>query len=71
MNSPKQKNITYVSYQSEIDRFKLYRRNENLQCASRIREYHDSLLKTELNIGNNKIVTPIYRNIYNKYFESK
>ena len=68
MNSPKQKNTTYVSYQGEIDRFKLYRRNENLQCASKIREYHDLLLKTELNIGNNKIVTPIYRNIYNKYF---
>ena len=67
MNSPKQKYVTYSAYRNEIDRYKLYRRNENLQCASKIREYHDSLLKTDLNTNNYKIVTPIYRNLYLEY----
>lgn len=68
MNSPKQKNTTYIVYKAEIDKYNLYRKNENLQCASKIREFHDSLLETELNYNNSKIVTPLYRNIYNKYF---
>ena len=67
MNSPKQKYVTYSAYRNVIDRYKLYRRNENLQCASKIREYHDSLLKTDLNTNNYKIVTPIYRNLYLEY----
>ena len=67
MNSPKQKYITYTSYHDEIERYGLYRRNENLQCASKIREYHDDLLKTNLNTNGYKIVTPIYRKMYQKY----
>ena len=71
MNSPKQKYITYTSYRDEIERYGLYRRNENLQCASNIREYHDDLLKTNLNTNGYKIVTPIYRRIYQKYESTK
>ena len=33
MNSPKQKNIMYQDYKEEIDKYKLYRMNQNLQCG--------------------------------------
>lgn len=68
MNSPKQKNIMYIDYKEEIDKHSLYRRNQNLQCGSHIREWHDKLLDTDLNIKNYKVVFPIYKNIYNKFF---
>lgn len=71
MNKPKQKYIMFKSYQEYIDKFNLYRRNENLQCSSKIREYHDLLLNTELNVNNNKIVTPIYRRIYDEIQNNK
>lgn len=64
MNSPKQKNIMYQDYKEEIDKYKLYRINQNLQCGSKIREWHDNLLLTELNTKNYKVVNPIYKNIY-------
>lgn len=64
MNSPKQKILTYQSYKEEIEGSKTYRRNSNLQCDSKIREFHDRLLDTNLNIKNYKVVSPIYRNIY-------
>jgi len=65
MNHPKQKMLTYLDYKKEIDDLKLYRRNQNLQCVSKIREWHDELLKTSLNTKNYKMVSPIYKNIYN------
>ena len=64
LHSPKQKNIMYESYKSELEKYKLYRRNSNLQCNSRIREFHDKLLKTYLNVNNNKSVIAIYNRLY-------
>ena len=64
MNSPKQKNIMYKDYKNELDKNKLYRRNNNLQCGSKIRELHDKLLNTDLNTKNYKVVNPIYKNLY-------
>lgn len=64
MNSPKQKILTYQDYKHEIDKHGLYRRNSNLQCNSKIREFHDKLLNTNLNIKNYKVVFPIYKNLY-------
>lgn len=64
MNSPKQKNIMYLDYKNEIDKNKLYRRNNSLQCCSHIREWHDKLLNTKLNTNNYKIINPIYKNLY-------
>ena len=60
MNRPKQKNIMYEDYKDVLDKYKLYRRNSNLQCNSKIREWHDLLLESEENINNNKSVTGIY-----------
>ena len=60
LNSPKQKNIMYQDYKDILDKYKLYRRNSNLQCNSKIREWHDELLKTEENKNNNKSVVGIY-----------
>lgn len=40
-----------------------YRKNSNLQCNSGIREYHDLLLRTELNKRKSKNVVAIYNDI--------
>lgn len=71
MNSPKQKNCMYEDYKDILEKNKWYRRNQNLQCSSKLREYHDTLLQTELNVNNNKVVSPIYKSIYKEYFEKK
>ena len=52
LHSPKQKNLTYINYKKEIEDYKLYRKNSNLQCNSNIREWHNELLFTELNKNN-------------------
>ncbi|MFJ8528450.1 asparagine synthase-related protein [Bacillus sp. NPDC094106] len=65
MNSPKQKIPAYLSYQKEIEYYELYRRNENLQCSSRIREWHDSLLATSLNLNNQfKTIVSLYNHLH-------
>lgn len=64
LNSPKQKNVAYESYKKEIDEYDLYRRPTSLQCNSKIREWHDTLLNTSENINNNKRVTAIYNRYY-------
>lgn len=65
MNSPKQKNIIYEDYQ-EIKENSLYRRNNNLQCGSKIREWHDNLLlNVDINYKMFKSVTGIYNQIFN------
>lgn len=70
MNSPKQKNLMYKDYKEELESLKIYRRNSNLQCNSKIREFHDKLLDTNLNSKNYKVVSAIYKNIY-KEMENK
>ena len=52
LHSPKQKNLTYINYKEEIEDYKLYRKNSNLQCNSNIREWHNERLFTELNKNN-------------------
>lgn len=70
LHSPKQKNIMYESYKNEIDKYKLYRRNSNLQVNSGIREWHDVLLNTELNKNNHKSIVGIYNAVYKYYWEN-
>lgn len=67
LHSPKQKYIMYSDYKEEIDKYNLYRRNSNLQCNSKIREWHNSLLfDKELNSNGFKSVVGIYNKIYKR-----
>lgn len=68
LHSPKQKNIMYIAYKEELDRYSLYRRNSNLQINSHLREFHDNLLLTDLNTKNYKSVTGVYNTIYRDLF---
>lgn len=63
MHSPKQKWLTYRDYQAEIETYDLFRLNSNLQCGSRIREWHEELMKTEWNKGFKTIVA-LYNDVY-------
>ncbi|AKO92032.1 hypothetical protein BEH_07915 [Priestia filamentosa] len=63
LNRPKQKQIAVKAYADYFDKQKIYRRNTNLQVGSKIREWHDELLKTELNVNNRKRVDEIYKDI--------
>ncbi|SME47311.1 Asparagine synthase [Bacillus cereus] len=65
MNSPKQKLPAYLSYKEAIEKYNLYRRNESYQIASRIREWHDSLLTTHLNSNNQfQTIVSLYNYLY-------
>lgn len=64
LHSPKQKNIMYDDYKEELVANNLYRRNSNLQCDSKIREWHDTLLQGSLNTEGFKSVVGIYNKIY-------
>ena len=68
LHKPKLKQLTYDNYKNEIDKYDLYRKNSSLQVNSGVREWHDELLKTELNINNWKSVVGIYNYIFKKYF---
>ena len=59
----------YESYKVELDKYKLYRRNSNLQVNSKIREYHNLLLLTDLNTRNYKSVVGIYNSMYKQIKE--
>lgn len=43
MNSPKQKMPALLAFQDRFNEIKIYRKNENLQCESGIREYMESV----------------------------
>ena len=64
LHSPKQKNVMYENYETELLKYNLYRKNSNLQCNSKIRESHDRLLNSKYNINNNKAITGIYNRLY-------
>jgi len=64
MHSPKQKFIMFDDYKTELLTHNIYRRNSNLQCDSKIREWHDTLLVS------NKSVTAIYNKIYRDKYEN-
>ena len=63
INKPKQKNVTYEAYKEEIIKLSSYRRNSNLQVDSKIREWHNELLNTELNYNDRKRVDEIYKDL--------
>ena len=64
LHSPKQKMVMYESYKYELEKYDLYRRNSNLQCNSKLREFHDKLLNTKENTNHNKSVVAIYNRYY-------
>lgn len=68
LHSPKEKNIAYEYYKDEIEKHKLYRRKSSMQCDSKIREWHDQLLQTELNVKGWKAIVGIYNYIYKQIF---
>lgn len=63
MNRPRPKALAVRSYNEHYSKHGWYRRNSNLQVNSGIREYHDLLLRTELNTRGLKSVTGIYNDI--------
>lgn len=63
LNKPKQKQVALNSYKKYFDELNVYRKNSNLQVESKIREWHDELLKTELNKNNRKRVDEIYKDL--------
>lgn len=63
MNEPKPKTLAVRAYGDYFSKHNWYRRNSNLQVNSGIREYHDLLLRTELNTRKLKSVTGIYNDI--------
>lgn len=72
LHSPKQKYIMYKDYKDELDKNDLYRRNSNLQCDSKIREWHDKLLiDKDLNVEGFKNVVGIYNKLYKEVQNSK
>lgn len=65
MNRPKPKALAVRAYAEHFSKHDWYRKNSNLQVNSGIREYHDLLLRTELNTRGLKSVTGIYNDIAN------
>jgi len=63
LNKPKQKQIAIDSYNDEFSKQKIYRRNSNLQVESKIREWHDTLVETDLNFKGRKRPDEIYKDI--------
>ena len=69
LHKPKLKQKTYENYKDDIDKNKLYRKNSSLQVNSGLREWHEELLKTDINIKNWKSIVGIYNYIYKQIFE--
>ena len=69
LHKPKLKQKTYENYKDDIDKNKLYRKNSSLQVNSGLRELHEELLKTDINIKNWKSIVGIYNYIYKQIFE--
>ena len=65
MNRPRPKALAVRAYSEHFSKYGWYRRNSNLQVNSGIREYHDLLLRTELNTRGLKSVAGIYNDIAN------
>lgn len=65
INTPKIKGIAARAFPSFWMANKWYRKNSPLQVNSRLREWHDTLLKTSLNQGGkHKTVRGLYNDIY-------
>ena len=62
LNRPKQKMPAVVSFEQEFRQAPIYRRNDNLQCGSGIREYMQRLLLDKsINGANYQRVVALYR----------
>lgn len=64
LNSPKQKQVAVDSYKEYFDELNVYRRNVNLQVGSKIREWHNELINTELNKNKRNRVDEIYKDLH-------
>ena len=60
---PKQKQPAVEGYREEFVRHACYRLNDNLQCGSGIREWHDVLLSQPCNTRGRKSVAGLYRDM--------
>lgn len=63
LNKPKQKQIAIDSFSDYFGAQDIYRKNSNLQVESGIREYHNELIKSQLNINNRRRVDEIYKDL--------
>src|SRR5690606_17923619 len=63
MNKPKQKQLALNAYGDYFEVLRVYRRNVSLQVGSKIREWHNELLNTELNKNKRKRVDEIYKDL--------
>lgn len=63
LNRPKQKMPAYIAFGKEFSKVAIWRRNDNLQCGSGIREYLARLLLGEENIGNHCNMASLYKEI--------
>lgn len=64
LNKPKQKQVAVSNYKEYFDELNVYRRNTNLQVGSKIREWHNELIATDLNVNNRNRVDEIYKDLY-------
>ncbi len=60
---PQQKQPAIDGYRAEFERHACYRRNDNLQCGSKIREWHDALLATPVNVRGRSQIQQLYRDM--------
>lgn len=70
LNQPKQKILALRSFAEYFKRQKIYRRNSNLQVGSKIREWHDTLIRSPLNKNKRMRVDEIYKDVYREFFGS-
>lgn len=63
MNGKRPKEIAIKAFDDYYRENAWYRKNSNLQVNSGIREYHDLLLKTDLNKRNHRSVVGVYNDI--------
>ncbi len=63
LHSPKSKGIAIQAFPQFWKTGQWYRRNKSLQVISGIREWHDTLLKTEINRTQSKSIVGIYNHL--------
>lgn len=63
LNKPRQKQPAVEAFAEEFQRHACYRRNDNLQCGSMIREWHDVLLGEPVNKYGRTRVQDLYRDM--------
>ena len=66
LNRPRQKQAAVDAFCEEFKELAIYRRNDNLQCGSGVREWHDVLLTTSLNKQQRTRVQDLYGDVLNE-----